>query len=61
MHEPRIRSSIAGRIHGFFAPLQKALRVGKRAGFFRMTSGRKKKNFSVDFFGLQFTALDLGE
>ena len=60
MHEPRVGSSIAGRINRFLAPLQKPLRVCERACLFRVPSRWKKENFRVDFFRLQFVALNLG-
>src|SRR5438270_2953499 len=47
MHEPGIGSSIARRIDRFLAPLQKSLRVGECAFFFRVTGRRKKKNFRL--------------
>ena len=60
MHEPAFRSAIARRIDRFFTPLQKPLCIRERAFFFGVTGSRKKKYFGLDFFRLQFAALDLG-
>ena len=47
-------------IDRFLAPLQQALCVRERAFLFRVTGRRKKENFRLDLFRLQFAALDLG-
>ena len=60
MHEPTFGASIARRIDRFLAPLQHALRLCERAFLFRVAGGRKKENFRLDLFRLQFAALDLG-
>ena len=60
MNEPVVGSTIARRIDRFFAPLQQSLRVGERAFLLRVASRGKKENFRLDFFRLQFAALDFG-
>ena len=60
MNEPRIGATVPGRINGFFAPLQKSLRVGECAFLFSMAGRGEKENFSLDVLGFQFAALDLG-
>src|SRR6266404_1894261 len=52
MHEPSFRARVTWRIDRFLTPLQKTLGVSERALFFRMTRGREKKNFRLDFFRL---------
>ncbi len=59
IHEPVFAARIAGRLDGFFAPLQEALGVGEGAFLFGVAGGGKKKYFGADFFGFQFAAFDL--
>ena len=60
MYKPCIRTRIARRVHCFFAPLQESLRIREGAFLFGVTSRGEEKNFSLNLFGLQFPALDLG-
>ncbi len=60
MHEPRIGPTIARRINCLFAPLQESLRIRECAFLFGVTGCREEENFSLDLFGLQLTALNLG-
>ena len=60
MNEPRIGTTISRRIDGFFAPLQKSLRVGERAFLFGVTGGREKENCGLDVISFQLATLDLG-
>src|SRR3954447_14735456 len=60
MDAPRIRPTIPGWIDSFFPPLQKSLRISKCSFLFSVTGSREKENFSIDVFGVQLTALDLG-
>ncbi len=58
MNKPGVTARVSGRLNRFFAPLQQALRVRKRALFLRVSGGRKEKDLCRDILRGQFAALD---
>ena len=60
VNEPGIRAGIAWWVHGFFAPLQKALSICECTILFGVTGCGEKEHFSLDVLGLRLTALHFG-